>query len=307
MHCTLIGAPVQSGTKQSGCVMGPDAFRCAGLADELKALGNSVDDRGNLAIAATKPLTHPNPEIHQLAETSAWTKALMLSAQNAAETGTVPVFLGGDHSISAGTIPGVAAHAEGLGQPQFVLWLDAHTDFHRLSTTKSGNLHGTPLAYITGQAGFEGYFPDLETTVAPENIMLLGIRSVDPEEREMISETGIEITDMRRIDEVGIKAPLEAFLTRVAKANGRLHVSFDVDFLDPQIACAVGTTVPGGATFREAHLVMELLHESGLVTSLDLVELNPYLDKRGRTARLMVDLCASLMGRKILDRPTRRY
>lgn len=136
---------------------------------------------------------------------------------------------------------------------------------------------------------------------------MMGLRSVDTAEHEAINGMDIETYDMRAIDEHGIKGPLAQFLDRVSKANGRLHVSLDVDFLDPEIACAVGTCVPGGATFREAHLIMELLHESGLVTSLDLVELNPSLDERGRTAQLMVELTASLMGRKVLDRPTRRF
>lgn len=307
MECTLVGAPVQTGTDRGGCLMGPDAFRTAGLARELERLGHRVRDLGNVSIEAPAPRPHDNAAVHHLAETHAWTKALMAAATTAAAECDLPIFLGGDHSLAAGTLPGVAAHAARIGQPQFVLWLDAHPDLHRLDTTASGNLHGTPLAYATGQPGFAGHFPPLPAVVPTQNVMLLGIRSVDAAEGALIGDSAITAVDMRAIDEVGIKAPLSEFLTRVAAANGRLHVSLDVDFLDPEIACAVGTTVPGGATFREAHLVMELLHESGLVTSLDLVELNPFLDERGRTARLMVDLCASLMGRKVLDRPTRRF
>jgi len=216
----------------------------------------------------------------------------------------LPIFLGGDHSLSAGTVPGMAAHYQAEGRPQFVLWLDAHTDIHSLQTTESGWLHGTPVAYFTGQPGFKGSYPALDAIVPPDQVCMLGIRSVDPAERETVNQTGIEVHDMRTIDEHGIGKPLEAFLDRVAAANGALHVSLDVDFLDPEIAPAVGTTVPGGATFREAHLVMELLCDRGLVTSVDLVELNPFLDERGRTAKLMVDLCASLLGRTVLDRKT---
>ena len=218
----------------------------------------------------------------------------------------LPIFLGGDHSLSLGTVPAMAAHAASMGQPQFVLWLDAHADMHSVESTKTGNLHGTPLAYAMGQSGFRDY-PSVESPVPPENVCILGLRSVDLAERALITDLSLAAFDMRAIDETGIQDPLNAFLARVKKANGRLHVSLDVDFLDPAIACAVGTTVPGGATFREAHLVMELLHEAGLVTSLDLVELNPFLDERGMTARLMVDLCASLLGRTILDKPTRSY
>ena len=197
-------------------------------------------------------------------------------------------------------------HAADKRQEQFVLWLDAHPDIHTLTSTDSGNLHGTPVAYFSGMAGFEGVYPPLATPVKPANICMMGIRSVDPAENAVLAEGDYGVHDMRAIDEHGIKAPLEAFLARVTEAEGALHVSLDVDFLEPAIAPAVGTTVPGGATFREAHLVMEMLCDSGLVTSLDLVELNPFLDDRGRTAELMVDLTASLLGRKVLDRPTRR-
>ena len=192
------------------------------------------------------------------------------------------------------------------GRPLFVLWLDAHSDFHTPSSTDSGNLHGTPVAYFTGRPGFEA-FPALSSPVPANQVGMIGLRSVDPAERAELEQGHAMLADMRSIDEHGIKAPLMAFLDRVSAANGLLHVSLDVDFLDPAVAPAVGTTVPGGATEREAHLVMELLHESGLVCSLDLVELNPFLDERGRTAKLMVDLAASLLGRRIFDRPTRSF
>jgi arginase len=187
-----------------------------------------------------------------------------------------------------------------------VLWLDAHSDFHTPETTTSGNLHGTPLGYVTGRPGFDG-FPALPFALPQENVAIIGLRSVDAAERAALQDTAIQRVDMREIDETGIARPLAAFLDRVAAANGMLHVSLDVDFLDPSIAPAVGTTVPGGATIREGHLVMEMLHDSGLMTSLDLVELNPFLDERGRTAQVMVELAASALGRRVFDRPTRAY
>ena len=214
--------------------------------------------------------------------------------------------MGGDHALSMGTVAGMAAHAKQIGRPLFVLWLDAHSDFHTPNSTGSGNLHGTPVAYFTGQSGFDA-FPPLPDVVPTDRVGMIGLRSVDPAERAELEQERAMLADMRSIDENGIKAPLMAFLDRVRAENGILHVSLDVDFLDPAIAPAVGTTVPGGATEREAHLAMELLHESGLVCSLDLVELNPFLDERGRTAKLMVDLAASLMGRRIFDRPTRSF
>ncbi len=285
--------------------MGPDAFRTAGLAEALAELGHRVTDVGNLQISAESLKDASIEKIHQLPESAVWIQTISQATLAAAKFADIPIILGGDHLIAAGTVPALASHASEMNQPFFVLWLDAHPDMHRLTTTQSGNLHGTPIAYALGCDGFEGSYPPLLARIDPKNICMLGLRSVDPAERALIADLGIDAHDMRAIDEGGIKAPLSRFLERVAAENGRLHVSFDVDFLDPDIASAVGTTVPGGATFREAHLIMELLHDSGLVTSLDLVELNPFLDDRGRTAQLMVDLTASLMGRAILDRPTR--
>ena len=300
----LIGAGMDCGKRRLGCLMGPDAYRVAGISETLEELGWRVEDRGNL-VGPPAPKAAPSGELHALAETVAWTRLLADAAQEAARAG-VPVFLGGDHALSLGSISGMAAHAAKLGRKLFVLWLDAHPDLHSPLTTVSGNLHGTPIGYVTGQPGFDA-FPRVTAPVPIENVCFIGLRSVDPDEREAIAASQMRAIDMRQIDEHGIAAPLERFLALVAQANGMLHVSLDVDFLDPSIAPAVGTTVPGGATFREAHLVMEMLHDSGLVTSLDLVELNPFLDERGRTASLMVDLTASLFGRRVFDRPTRSF
>jgi arginase len=286
--------------------MGPAAYRAAGLAEFLAELGHEVVDLGDVRPAAARAHQHPNPALKKLGETVAWIEALTQAAYAASAEG-MPLFMGGDHSLSAGTVPGMARRASERGKPLFVLWLDAHTDFHSLLTTESGNLHGTPVAYFTGQPGFDGVFPPLATLVDPKNVFMIGIRSVDPAERAAILQAGVQVCDMRMIDEQGIAAPLKRFLAEVGAAGGMLHVSLDVDFLDPSIAPAVGTTVPGGATFREAHLVMEILCDSGLVGSLDLVELNPFLDDRGRTAILMADLAASLLGKRVMDRPTRSY
>ncbi|WP_134681268.1 arginase [Paracoccus ravus] len=304
-HCILIGAPVDEGQAQPGCLMGPAAYRVAGLAETLAELGHTVEDRGDVMPAPGRGETCDNPAVHHLPEVISWTEALAASASAGMADG-MPVFLGGDHSLSLGTVAGVAAHAKAVGRPLFVIWLDAHSDFHTVQTTTSGNLHGTPMAYAAGRDGFAP-FPPFPAPVPGENICMFGIRSVDPAEHTALKQTEITVNDMRVLDEQGVAAPLRAFLERVHAQNGLLHVSLDVDFLDPSIAPAVGTTVPGGATFREAHLVCELLHESGLMTSLDLVELNPFLDDRGRTAKMMVDLVGSLMGRKVFDRPTRSY
>ncbi|GGB07940.1 arginase [Allosediminivita pacifica] len=298
----LIGAPVDSGKRRRGCLMGPDAYRTARLPGALADLGHEVRDLGNLSPVSND--LSDRAGLHELPETVGWTQAISDAARDAMAAG-LPIFMGGDHALSLGSVHGVAAHAANAGRPQFVLWLDAHSDFHSLTTTTSGNLHGTPLGYVTGREGFDG-FPPVGHPVPMENVCLLGLRSVDPEERAAMDGTAIRRHDMRDVDEHGIKALLQPFLEKVAQANGMLHVSLDVDFLDPAVAPAVGTTVPGGATVREAHLVMELLHDSALMTSLDLVELNPMLDERGRTAQLMVDLAASALGRQVFDRPTPR-
>jgi arginase len=300
---TLIGAPLDCGKKRLGCLMGPDAFRTAGLAEALTDLGHTVRDAGN--VTPNKSNVEQHETIYALPETIGWTEALANAAKSAMND-SVPIFMGGDHALSLGTVLGVARHAASVDRPLFVLWLDAHTDYHTPHTTSSGNLHGTPVGYLAGREGFEG-FPKFEHPVPQENICLIGLRSVDQAEREDMQSTSIRGYDMRSIDEMGIAKPLTEFLNDVRAANGLLHVSLDVDFLDPSVAPAVGTTVPGGATVREAHLVMEMLHDSALMTSLDLVELNPFLDERGRTAHLMVELTASALGRKVFDRPTRAF
>jgi arginase len=300
----LIGAPIDSGQKRPGCLMGPAAYRVAGIAAAVRDLGHIVEDWGDLSLPELQPVTCANPVVHSLAETLGWSQILADRVDDALEEGGLPIILGGDHSLALGSVAGAAAHAHRHDRPLYLIWLDAHSDFHTPMTTTSGNLHGTPLAYIAGRDGFDA-FPPFPAPIRADRICMYGIRSVDPAEHAAMLQHDIAINDMRVLDERGIVAPLREFLDRVRADSGMLHVSLDVDFLDPSIAPAVGTTVPGGITFREAHLVMELLHESSLVTSLDLVELNPFLDDRGMTARLMVDLVGSLMGKKVFDRPTR--
>jgi arginase len=304
--CIILTAPVQAGAGRLGCDMGPSALRAAGLGGALRDLGYAVEERPNLAPGQPRDISHSNAAIKQLAAVVAWTEAIEAATHAAAGHG-MPIICGGDHSLAAGTLTGMSRRAAETGRPLFVLWLDAHPDCHTLETTRSGNLHGVPVAYATGMPGFAGWFPPLAHSVDARNICMMGIRSVDPAEGQALASAGATVHDMRAIDERGVVPLLSAFLARVEQAGGMLHVSLDVDFLDPSIAPGVGTTVPGGATFREAHLIMEMLHDSGLVASLDLVELNPFLDERGRTAILLVDLVASLMGRRVLDRPTRSF
>jgi len=304
--CHLIGVPMECGQRVAGCLMGPAAFRTAGLARVLADLGHTVVDAGDVTPGPAVAEGPENPALHAPGETISWARAIAAAGRAGFASGRVPVFMGGDHALSLGSAYAAAERAAQAGRPLFVLWLDAHADIHTPATTTSGNLHGTPVGYLTGLPGFAG-FDAFPAPVPAGNICLFGTRSVDPAARAALRAAGIVPSDMRVLDEEGIAAPLRRFLDRVAAESGMLHVSLDVDFLDPGIAPAVGTTVPGGATFREAHLVMEMLHEAGCVTSLDLVELNPFLDERGRTARLMVDLVASLAGRTVFDRPTRGF
>jgi arginase len=301
---TLIGVPLEEGSGRRGAAMGPAALRIAGIDQTLIELGHDVKDDGDLQIVPARDLPN-HPKAHNLRIIGAFTRALEASTYEAAAAGRLPLILGGDHALSMGSVSGMARYAAEQGRPLFVIWLDAHSDFNSPETSPSGNIHGMPVAFFTGQADLAEVLPKARPLVDPRNVFQVGIRSVDAPERELIKKHGVNVFDMRSIDEQGIAPIMRQILAAVEEANGLLHVSLDVDFLDPDIAPGVGTTVPGGATFREAHLVMEMLCDSGLVSSLDLVELNPFLDDRGKSARVLVELTASLFGRRIFDRPTR--
>ena len=217
--------------------------------------------------------------------------------------GALPIFMGGDHSLSIGTLAAAAKHARQLKRKLFVLWVDAHADFNTPATSPSGNVHGMTLAVACGEPGLDIFRDEDFALIPPNQVFMIGIRQIDKGERRLLEDRGVNVIDMPQIDETGVAVQMRKILERVRKENGMLHVSLDADFLDPVIAPGVGTPVQGGATYREAHLVMEMLEDSGLMTSLDLVEVNPFLDERGKTALLIVDLCASLFGRSILDRP----
>lgn len=299
LEIALIGVPMEAGAGRRGCAMGPEALRAAGLEEALLALGHHVLDRGNLAPGPAAEVEVPG-RARAAGVVAAWVRAIDGAADGPPG---LPVFMGGDHALSIGSINGMARRAGRAGRPLHVLWLDAHTDFNTPATSPSGNVHGMPVAAITGEAGCDGLFGGVERVPVPcPNIHQVGIRSVDPDERRLVAERGVDVIDMRRIDETGISRLLSGVLDEVARDGAMLHVSLDVDFLAPEIAPGVGTAVPGGASYREAHLLMEMLSDSGLVTSLDLVELNPFLDERGRSAILLAELTASLFGRRIIDR-----
>src|SRR6186713_1611806 len=302
----LLGIPIEIGASQRGTLMGPDALRTAGIGRVLEQLGFAVEDHGNLAIAAASSADGPPPaNARYYDEIKGWIRALSERAFGLARSGAIPLFMGGDHSLSMGSVNGVARYWQQQGRPLFVLWLDAHADYNTPQTTETGNMHGMSAAFLCGEPGLDRLLgKEPRASIGPDQLDLFGIRSIDPEEKQLVFERRIAIADMRAIDEFGVGVLIRKVIERVRAQNGVLHVSFGVDFLDPAVAPGVGTTVPGGATYREAHLIMELLHDSGLVRSVDIVELNPFLDERGRTARVAVELIGSLFGLQITDRQT---
>jgi len=301
----LLGVPIEIGASQAGTLMGPDALRTAGIGRILDQLGFAVEDHGDMArpaIASDGP-TPNNAKFYD--EVKSWVRLLSERAYELARSGALPIFMGGDHSLSMGSVNGVARHFQGMGRPLHVLWLDAHADYNTPATTLTGNMHGMSGAFLCGEPGLDDLLGNQpRASITPDQLDLFGVRSIDPLEKELVHDRRVAIVDMRAIDEFGVAVLIRRVIERVKAKNGVLHLSFDVDFLDPAVAPGVGTTVPGGATYREAHLVMELLHDSGLVRSVDIVELNPFLDERGRTARVAVELIGSLFGLQITDRRT---
>ncbi len=297
----LIGAPTDIGAGHRGASMGPEALRVAGLAEALRERGLTVLDRGNLA-GPVNPWLPPVDGYRHLKEVVSWNKAVMDAVYASLRSGQLPILLGGDHCLGIGSITAVARYCHENGKKLRVLWLDAHADFNTHEVTPSGNLHGMPVACLCGlgpQALTElgGSAP----AIRAEDIRQIGIRSVDRGEKRLVKEFGLDIYDMRYIDEIGIKQVMEKALAGT-DADTHVHVSFDVDFLDPSIAPGVGTTVPGGPNYREAQLVMEIIADSGLLGSLDIVELNPAFDEHNRTGQLAVDLVESLFGKSTLMR-----
>ena len=301
---SLIGAPTDIGAGARGASMGPEALRVAGLQAALESRGLQVLDRGNLNGPAN-PWLPPVDGYRHLNEVVQWNQVVFDAVRGELQQGHLPVLLGGDHCLGLGSISAVARHCAETGKQLRVLWLDAHADFNTSALTPSGNVHGMPVACLCGfgpealtqLAGMPGGAPALR----PQQIRQIGIRSVDAGENRFVHEQGLEVFDMRYIDEVGMRQTMQQALEGV-DANTHLHVSFDVDFLDPDIAPGVGTTVPGGPTYREAQLCMEMIADSGRLASLDIVELNPALDVRNKTALLAVDLVESLFGKSTLMR-----
>ncbi|MBK0401143.1 arginase [Limibaculum sp. M0105] len=294
----LIGVPLAAGGAGDGAALGPAGLRLAGIAPALSALGHDVRDAGDVAPRASMIEDGAG---RNGAEVAAWIGGVIDAGLNATSAGRMPVYMGGDHSLSAGSVNVSALTAEAAGRPLIVLWLDAHTDFNTPDTSPSGNIHGMPVAALTGEDGLGFlYRGSPRAQLRPDQFCLLGIRSVDREEARRLRAYGIEVMDMRRVDEHGMARLVSQVIARAEAENAMIHVSLDMDFIDPGLAPGVSTPVPGGANLREAHLAMEMLCDSGRVAALDIVELNLFEDERARTARLAVDLAASLFGRRIV-------
>jgi arginase len=303
-HISLIGAPTDVGAGARGASMGPEALRVAGLREAIANFGLTVHDRGNLQGPSNPWLPAVNGFRH-LHEVADWNRLLHDAVYQELKAGHLPVMLGGDHCLAIGSISAVARHCQEQNKKLRVLWFDAHADFNTATLTPSGNIHGMPVACLCGQGPLElvsiGGFSHQRPALNPKSIRQIGIRSVDAGEKKLVHDMGIEVFDMRYIDEMGMRHAMDLALALIDH-NTHLHVSLDVDFLDPDIAPGVGTTVRGGPTYREAQLCMEMIADTGRLASLDIVELNPAFDIRNRTAELAVDLVESLFGKSTLMR-----
>jgi arginase len=300
---SLIGVPTDIGAGARGASMGPEALRVAGLKAVLEQHGLQVSDKGNLS-GPPNPWLPPVKGYRHLDEVVAWNETLHDAVHAELCQGSMPIVLGGDHCLGIGSISAVARFCRESGKKLRVLWLDAHADFNTADLTPSGNTHGMPVAALCGMGPTEltaigGHTPAID----PKVVRQIGIRSVDAGEKRLVHQAGLEVFDMRYIDEMGMRHTMEQALAGLDD-DTHLHVSFDVDFLDPEIAPGVGTTVPGGPTYREAQLCMEMIADTGRLASLDVVELNPALDVRNRTALVAVDLIESLFGKSTLMRKT---
>ena len=303
LHVQLIGAPTDVGAGTRGASMGPEALRVAGIVEMLQRQAVMVQDSGNLSGPAN-PVQAAVDGYRHLAEVTAWNEVVYAAVYQALSAQYFPLLLGGDHCLGIGSISAVARYCREQGKKLRVLWLDAHADFNTSQLTPSGNVHGMPVACLCGYGpaqltGLGGQVPAITADVVRQ----IGIRSVDAGEKQLVHQQGLQVFDMRYIDEMGMRHTMQQVLADV-DADTHLHVSFDVDFLDAELAPGVGTTVLGGPTYREAQLCMEMIADTGRLGSLDIVELNPALDVRNQTARIAVELIGSLFGQSTLVRPT---
>jgi arginase len=297
----IVGVPLDLGASRRGVDMGPSTLRIAQLTDRLRALGHQVDDIGNLRLPDRASIPGISAPLGYLPTISQVCRDLSITTAQAVRDGYSPLVLGGDHSLAAGSVAGVATAYAEQGKKLGLLWLDAHGDLNTPSSTQSGNIHGMPVAHLLGHGDEEmARIACPWPAVRPEHVALVGIRDLDPPEREHAKQFGIRIFTMREVDERGLKAVMEDALALTARETDGVHVSLDADWIDPSEAPGVGTPVRGGATYREAHLAMEMVADAGRLVSMDVVEINPVLDHYNRTAELMVELVGSAFGARIL-------
>jgi arginase len=297
----ILGVPLDLGQSRRGVDMGPSAVRVAGLEARLEALGHDVEDGGNVTVAIAEQKKEGDPKAKYLKEITATCTKHAEMVVKTLEAGKFPLVLGGDHSVAAGTVAGVAEFYRRQNQKVGLIWIDAHSDINTPDTSPSGNVHGMPLAAILGLGPAElGNIYNFTPKVHPENCVLVGVRDVDARERENIRRAGIEVYTMRDIDERGMRTVIEEALRVAGRGTAGYHISLDMDWIDPEDAPGVGTPVRGGASYREAHLAMEIIADHGRMTSFEIVEVNPVIDEHNRTADLAVELALSAFGKKIL-------
>ena len=292
----IIGVPIDLGADRRGVDMGPSAIRNAGLNERLKQLGWVVEDFGNIEVPVQEALEIKDKRLRYLPEIVKVNEQLHLMVSEAMKDGVIPVILGGDHSLGIGSLAGLASDGRHFG----LIWFDTHGDYNSLTTTDSGNIHGMPLAVANGIGA-----PELtsiggdQKKIREENTVIIGAREIDPQESEMLHQSKITVFTMRDIDQLGMQEVISLGIKIASKGTDGIHVSFDLDVIDPEEAPGVGTPVLGGITYREAHLAMEHLADSGLVSSMEVVEVNPILDNQNKTAELAVGLICSVFGKRI--------
>jgi len=292
----IIGVPIDLGADRRGVDMGPSAIRYAGLNARLKRIGWNVEDYGNLEVPVPETREIKDKRLKYLEEIVNINERLHLIVSEAIKDGVVPLILGGDHSLGIGTLAGLALSK----QPYGLIWFDTHGDYNSLDTTESGNIHGMPLAVANGiGAGVLTSIGGVQKKLREENTVIIGAREMDPQEKELLRQSKIRVFTMRDIDQMGMTEVVTQGIKIASQGTNGIHVSFDLDVIDPEEAPGVGTPVPGGITYREAHLAMELLADSGRISSMDVVEVNPILDNHNKTAKLAVGLICSAFGERI--------
>ena len=294
---SVIGVPMDLGQGRRGVDMGASAIRYAGLKERIEQLGYTVKDQGNIHVPTAETHTINNQKLKYLPEVVQVSEDLAAKVAEVVKQGDFPIILGGDHSIAIGSLAGVSQHYKNLG----VIWFDAHGDFNTEDTTPSGNIHGMPLAVSVGIGNQQlvnvaGFTPK----VKPEHIVIVGARSIDSDERRLLKENNVTVYTMHEIDKMGIGKVMEEAIRIAGTGTDGIHLSLDLDSIDPDMCPGVGTPVLGGVTYREGHLAMEMLYQSGRVVSCDLVEVNPILDEGNRTARTAVALACSLLGESVM-------